>query len=142
MYRLDRSETVIILGQTPPRCLYYSYTPYLYDRWYPYTWISPSTQVMGKCPDVTNKDGSRCGIFASLGDPINMLTMNTSNENGQSFNSAFAHFMGGDAEQVATLKIIADTHAGIPLSIQNVFPLSIERLKMGLTSKRYGSVTM
>ena len=141
-YRLEKNETVIIFGQTPPRCLYYSYVPYIYDRWYPYGWTSPSTQVSGKCSDVTYEDVSRCEIFASLGNPINMLTMNTSNTNGESFNSAFAHFMGGDAEQVAALTIIADLYANVPFSIQNIFPLSTEKLNLGVSSIRYCSATM
>ena len=140
-FRLDTNETVIILGQAPPRCLYYSYVPYVFDRWYPYKWTSPSWNLLGKCDAVTDREGSRCELFASLGDPINMLTMNTSNENGQSFSSAFAHFMGGDSEQIMNLSSIANMHAGIPHAIQNVLPLSTARVKLGLMGTRYCLIT-
>ena len=98
-YRLDANETIVLLGQTAPRSLYYSFIPYIFDRWYPKGWSSPSS-AWSKCPNVTNSDGERCKIFASLGNPINMLNMNTSNHGGRSFNSAFVHYIGGDQGQI------------------------------------------
>jgi len=129
-YRLDANETILMLGQTVPRALYYSYIPYVFDRWYRQGWISKSSD-WSKCPDVTDPNGSRCKIFASLGDPINMLNMNTSNEGGQSFNSAYAYYMGGDQIQVNKIKKLS-TQAGIPKSIHNVFGLSSQRSELGL----------
>ena len=35
-YRLDINETILMLGQTPPRSLYFSYLTYVFDRWYPF----------------------------------------------------------------------------------------------------------
>ena len=131
-YRLDANETIVMLGQTPPRCLYYSYLPYVLHRWYPNGWSSPSSNLIGKCPDVTNPYGGRCAIFASLGNPINMLDMNTSNEGGDSFNSAFAHFMGGDMEEVEKIQNLS-IEAGIQSSIHNIFGLSTARANLGLS---------
>ena len=113
-FRLDANETVVMLGQTPPRALYYSYIPYVFDRLFPKGWSSKSTD-WSKCPNVTDPFGTRCKIFASLGNPINMLNINTSNYKGQSFNSAFT-----------------SAFLGIPQSIHNVFGLSTERSKLGL----------
>ena len=130
-YRLDANETIVLLGQTAPRSLYYSYIPYVFDRWYPNGWSSPSS-AWSKCPNVTDSNGGRCKLFASLGNPIHMLNMNTSNKEGQSFNSAFAHYMGGDQEQVKEIQRLS-AKEGIPKSIQNVFGLSSVRARLGLT---------
>ena len=129
-YRLDSRETILMLGQTAPRSLYYAYIPYVFDRWYPKGWSSKSSD-WSKCPDVTDPNGSRCRLFASLGDPINMLNMNTSNEGGQSFNSAYAHYMGGDPIQVKKIQAFS-IQAGIQKSTHNVFGLSSVRANLGL----------
>mgnify|MGYP003308235884 CR=1 FL=1 len=134
-FRLDAGETVVMLGQTPPRCLYYSYVPYVFDRWYPYGWYPPSPSVFGSlanCPEVTDLNGASCNVFASLGNPINLLHMNTSDIEGESFNSAFAHFMGGDTREVEKVQNVS-VEAEIPLSIHNIFGLSTERVNLGLT---------
>lgn len=61
-----------------------------------------------------------------------MLHMNTSEEGGQSFNSAFAQFMGGDVTQVETVKRMS-IEAGIQSSIHNTIGLSTARATLGLT---------
>ena len=131
-YRLAVGETIVMLGQTPPRCLYYSYVPYVYDRWYPHGWSSSSSDLVLKCRFVVDTNGTRCKIFASLGNPINMLHMNTSGVDGESFNSAFAHFMGGDMAEVEKVQKMG-IEAGIHSSIHNTFGLSTERVNLGLT---------
>ena len=130
-YRLDPRETVITIGQTPPRCLYYSYLPYVFDRYYPFGWSSTGSGPT-KCPTVTDARGGRCTLFASLGNPINMLTINSSRENGQSFNSEFAYFMSGDMDQVKYMQKMSE-EAGIAPSIHNTFGLSTQRVNLGLT---------
>ena len=129
-YRLDETETVLMLGQTAPRSLYYAYIPYVFDRWYPKGWTSKSTD-WSRCADVTDPNGSRCRLFASLGNPTNMLNMNTSNEKGDSFNSEFAYFMGGDQNQIGEIQGLG-IRAGIRKSTHNVFGLSKDRARLGL----------
>ena len=137
-FRLARKETVIMLGQTPTRSIYYSWVPYVFGRWFPKGWESPEPErEMLRCPTVTDEKGSRCDIFASLGDAINMVTMKTSMENGESFASAFAHLMGGDASQIEKIQEIA-AGVGIEESIQNVYPLSSKRVHFGLDRKGDG----
>lgn len=132
-FRLSERDTVIMLGQTPPRSLYYSWVPYIFDRWHPKGWSSPEPRELSKCATITKEEGSRCNYFASLGDPLNMLHMNTSMEKGQSFSSSFAHFMGGDKVQVNKIRAMS-VNAGIDTSIHNVYPLSNERVRLGLDS--------
>ena len=129
-YRLDETETILMLGQTAPRSLYYAYIPYVFDRWYPEGWRSKSSD-WSRCADVTDQKGSRCRLFASLGNPTNMLNMNTSNENGESFNSEFAYFMGGDKNQIRKIQAFA-IKSKIPRTTFNVFGLSNERANLGL----------
>ena len=136
-YRLDTNETIVMLGQTPPRSLYFSYATYVFDRWYPYNWTSISSSLIGKCPHVENPDGSRCEIFASLGDPINMIKMNTSAEDGDAFSSGFSLFMSGDADQISRIQEMG-SEAGIPSNIQNTFGLSTERINLGLSETSDG----
>merc|ERR1712223_1955610 len=132
-YRLDINETIVMLGQTPPRSLYFSYIPYVFDRWYPYNWTSPRDTIsVIKCPHVTNPDGSRCEIFASLGDPINMININTTNENDEAFSSGFSLFMSGDSSQMSHLQQMS-LEVGIDSNIQNTFGLSTSRINLGLT---------
>ena len=119
-YRLDANETIVMLGQTPPRSLYFSYATYVFDRWYPYNWTSSSSSLISKCPHVENPEGSRCQIFASLGDPINMINMNTSAEDGEAFSSGFSLFMSGDVTQMSIMQEMG-AKAGIQPSIQNMF---------------------
>ena len=138
-YRLDANETILMLGQTPPRSLYYSYVTYVFDRWYPFNWSSPVDSKGGVCPNVTDPNGSRCELFASLGDPINMINMNTTLDNGDSFNSGFALFMGGDVLQTSHVKQLS-VNAGIESNIQNTFPLSTSRINLGLTPTSDGLI--
>ena len=140
-FRLRQDETILMLGQTSPRALYYAYIPYVFDRWYPQGWTSKSSD-WSKCPNVTGPSNSRCRIFASLGNPINMLNMKTSNNGGQSFNSNFAHYMGGNRGVINRIQTYSE-RSGIPKSIQNVFGLSPagqdERgAKFGLTREADG----
>ena len=130
-YRLDTNETIVMLGQTPPRSLYFSYATYVFDRWYPYNWTSNSSSQVSKCPHVENPDGSRSEIFASLGDPINMISINTSTEDGDAFSSGFSLFMSGDANQMSLIQEMG-SEAGIQPNIQNTFGLSTSRINLGL----------
>ena len=138
-YRLDVGETVVMLGQKPPRSLYYSFVPYLFDRWYPENYAFRLGGRPGTCPNVTNPDGERCEIFASLGSPINMLEMNTKGR--ESFSSEFALFMGGDKSQVEHIKAMG-VEVGIESSVQNVFPISTEKVNLGLTPISDGLMTL
>jgi len=134
-YRLDANETVLLIGRTPPKSLYFSITSYMFDRFYPDGWSSPSKDIMGKCPKVTSSDGNRCQQFASLHNPVNMLTMNTTGGASSSwYDASFAGFMGGDVSQVSTVQDIA-AQAGIPRSSHNMFPLPSGDVRLGTTSK-------
>ena len=106
-FRLRQDETIVMLGQTAPKALYYAYIPYVFDRWYPKGWFSKSSD-WSKCPTVTDPNGGRCRIFASLGNPINMLNMNTSNNGGQSFSSAYAHYMGGNKREINQIRGVSN----------------------------------
>lgn len=55
-WRLRADEAVILVGRTPPRAAYYSFTPYLFSRHDPAT-------------------GQAATIFASLSDALNLANI-------------------------------------------------------------------
>jgi len=135
-YRLNANETVILLGRTSPRSLYFSITSYMFDRFYPKGWKSPSHDVMGKCPKVTEDAGARCKQFASLHNPANMLTLNTSQEGegGGWWDSSFAGFMGGDSAGMEAVQAIVES-AGVPRTLHNQLPLPAGDIRLGTGSR-------
>ncbi|MEI6171959.1 MAG: hypothetical protein WCQ45_05750, partial [bacterium] len=58
-YRLGPDEGIVMVGRTPPACSYFSYRSYVYSQFFPTT-------------------GARRIVFASLGDPLNQMTIKTS----------------------------------------------------------------
>jgi hypothetical protein len=60
VFRLRDDEALVMVGVTPPECLYFGYRTYLMNRYYPST-------------------GSRVKMFASLGDTINIRTVQERN---------------------------------------------------------------
>ena len=73
-WRLAKGEVIAVVGMTPPECVYWSFTNYIYTRWHPDGWKAHPTPVHQVMPC---KDGpSRCEVFASVNDPLNMQTAN------------------------------------------------------------------
>ena len=69
-WRLAPGETIVVLGRTPPKSTYWSISPSLYTRRHPEGWKSNATggkRIMA-CPP----GPSRCELFSSVNDPINM----------------------------------------------------------------------
>ena len=67
-FRLHPDEAIILLGKTPKKCKYFSFTPYIYERYF-------------------EKDLKFQEVFNSLNDPINNLTIKTDGENGNPFDA-------------------------------------------------------
>ena len=56
-FKIREDEAIILMGMTPPECVYYSYRTYLLNRYY-------------------EKENTRKKLFASLGDTINNYNIN------------------------------------------------------------------
>jgi hypothetical protein len=109
-FLLAANEALIIVGQTPPPMSYFSYQPFVLDRWSEKqdTWISP---------------------FGTVGDTVNNLTINTSGPPGDPFNKNAIVVLTSDRAVDAAVRAAA-RRAGYPASILNtlVVPDALTRL--------------
>lgn len=69
IYRIEPTEAIVMIGNTPPECIYFSYRSYLINRYYD----------DGETPE-------RKKLFASLGNTINHTVLNGSPEPSMIFN--------------------------------------------------------
>lgn len=126
-YKLAEDEAVVLIGELPPECKYYSFINYIFF-----------TQVKeGK--DYSNEKGffqignENIGfyhpVFGSLSAPINQT--NIKSANGEIFGSKFALVITGDQNTYAKIKDALIT-AGISENIINESPIPSASLNMGL----------
>uniref|UniRef100_A0A7S2KE78 Uncharacterized protein n=1 Tax=Zooxanthella nutricula TaxID=1333877 RepID=A0A7S2KE78_9DINO len=97
-WRVDRGETVVILGRTPPESVYWSFAPTLYTRYHPAPFLPRPGSVdrmLVACPPALLR-GNRCEVFSGVNDPVNHLTANTSGR-GAPFAVDFALVLSWDA---------------------------------------------
>jgi hypothetical protein len=109
-YRLRPDEALLFIGKTPPECKYFSFRSYVYDRYFP-------------------AEGKRKRIFASLGDPLNLMTIKT--EGDSQFNGSTIIVMAAD-EVINDRVISAGIAAGFPESIMNSDVIPPQLVKLGL----------
>jgi hypothetical protein len=109
-YRLRSDEALLFIGRTPPECKYFSFRSYVYDRYFP-------------------DEGKRKRIFASLGDPLNLMTIKADGDSP--FNASTIIVMAAD--EVINDRVIADgIAAGFPESIMNSDVIPPQLVRMGL----------
>lgn len=109
-YRLRPDEALLFVGRTPPECKYFSFVPYVYDRYFP-------------------NEGQRRRVFASLGDPLNLMTIKTSGNS--TFNASTVIITAADKGINDRIKAAA-LAAGFPESIINSAVIPQPLVKMGL----------
>ena len=101
-WHLKENDAIVLIGITPPKCNYFSFSNYLYSRHFPKDWKPDSgklnQQYFLNCPDGDQAD--RCEIFASLDDSVNLDR--GLNLNKLKFNTSFALILSTSIE--ATLK--------------------------------------
>lgn len=92
IFRLAPDEAVIWIGRTPPSGLYFSFTPYVFSRFDP--------AAAGSSPY-----GDRKEVFASVGDPVNHMTIATAGEiDGSPFDQETIVIMTGDGGVDAAIR--------------------------------------
>ncbi len=115
-YGLRPDEAIVMIGQTPPACSYFSYCSYVYDRFFP-------------------DEGARRVVFASLGDPINRMTISTSGtpdgQAGDPFGQTTVIVVTADRGVDERVRAAAEA-AGYPVSITNTDVIPSSLVKMGL----------
>jgi hypothetical protein len=109
-YRLRPDEALLFIGRTPPECKYFSFVPYVYDRYIP-------------------NEGQRRRVFASLGDPLNFMTIKTSGNS--TFNASTFIITAADKGINDRIKA-AGIAAGYPETIMNSAVIPPQLVKMGL----------
>lgn len=109
-YRLRPDEALLFIGRTPSKCKYFSFVPYVYDRYFP-------------------NEGDRRRVFASLGDPLNLMTINTSGNS--TFNASTLIITAADKGINDRIKA-AGIAAGYPESIINSLVIPQPLVKTGL----------
>jgi hypothetical protein len=95
-FTLNTDEAVVMIGKTPPECLYFSYRSYLLNRFYDFP---PSS--------------TRTKIFASLGDSKSLYRMRKDLPLDSMFRRKFAFIMAADSLVAMHIKstILAATPA-------------------------------
>lgn len=71
-WRVERGETILMITETPPESLYFSYTPDLFSMWHYLGWLPavPRTKMdlVTPCPP----GPSRCELHASINNSVNI----------------------------------------------------------------------
>lgn len=110
LWRLRADEAVLVLGRTPPRAAYFSYTPYVFTR---YDAASAEQRI----------------VYASISDSLNQVNLQV--EGGAPFDARFALIMTADA--VADREIRrALARTGLPARAMNSLPVPLPEVRMGL----------
>jgi hypothetical protein len=115
-YRLGPDEAIVMVGRTPPACSYFSYRSYVYSQFFPTT-------------------GARRIVFASLGDPLNQMTIKTSGtpdgQEGSPFNQTTVIVVTADQGIDQRVRAAAQA-AGYPISVINTDVIPSSLVNMGL----------
>jgi hypothetical protein len=109
-YRLRPDEALLFIGRTPPECKYFSFAPYVYDRYFP-------------------NEKQRRSVFASLADPLNLMTIKTSGNS--TFNASTFIITAADKGINDRIKA-AGIAAGYPENLMNTIVVPQQLVKMGL----------
>jgi len=109
-FLLAANEALIIVGQTPPPMSYFSYQPFVLDRW-------------------SDKQQALISPFGTVGDTVNNLTINTSGPPGDPYDKDAIVVLTSDRAVDARVTSAAIA-AGYPAGILNtlVMPTALTRL--------------
>lgn len=143
-WRLEQSEAVVIIMQTPPKAMYWSWTSYLMSRYYVNESRTREPDIGDFDPlDVKCPDGpARCQTFNSLGDPINHRTVaDSAGSSSTGFDELVAVVFTGDKTTYDALNhvlrkdILGDNDA-------HIYPYPVDMLNMGVDTDERDMLTM
>lgn len=126
-YKLADNEAVVLVGELPPECKYYSFINYIF-----FSEIKSGkdySKEKGFFQIGTEETGFYHPIFGSLGAPINPV--NIKSQGGEKYGAKFAIIVTGDKNTFTKTKN-ALISAGIAENIINESPLPAATLNMGL----------
>lgn len=113
VYPLRADEALVFVGKTPPEMKYFSYRSFMVNRYF-------------------DDAGSYKKIYASMGDNINYLTINTEGTEGAPYNQRAIIITTSDRGIDARVKNAAKT-AGYPETIMNTDVIPSALVNMGLS---------
>jgi hypothetical protein len=111
-FQIREDEAVVLIGRTPPNIPYFSYRSFVFNRYF-------------------EREGTRRKLFASLGDPNNMLTIKTAGASTV-YGAAFAIIIASDQATHDRAKA-ALMLAGYPETMINDDVISPDIAKMSST---------
>lgn len=126
-YKLAENEAVVLVGELPPECKYYSFINYIF-----FTELKDGkdySKEKGFFKIGTEETGFYHPVFGSLGAPINPV--NIKSQGGEKYSSKFAIIITGDKNTYTKTKN-ALVSVGVAENIINESPLPAATLNMGL----------
>lgn len=114
-FRIRPDEAIVLVGKTPPKCVYFSYDPYINYRW---------SEEMRQPVKI-------CGNY---GDTINPLVIKTDSTGDDPFNRNTMIIMTADKGVAEMVKNAAED-AGYSSGIVNEYPIPSQILNLGLDEK-------
>lgn len=113
-FQLRQDEAIVLVGRTPPPVAYFSFRSFVLNRFF-------------------DREGIRRKVFASLGDPHNMLTLHTAGKaKGDPYDRAFVLLVVSDKETEKRVRRALRV-AGYPDTIVNEDVISPNLAKMSST---------
>jgi hypothetical protein len=111
-FRMRPDEAIILFGKTPKKCKYFSFTPYIFERYF-------------------EKDLKFQEVFNSLNDPLNNMTIKTDGGDGNPFDAfTVIVFTPDKGTEVKVRKSLIK--AGSPENVINVSVIPLSLLRMGI----------
>lgn len=132
-WRVKTEEIILILGRTPPECIYWSITPYLMSSYYETNagqqkanFSSIAQKIAVSCPD----GPARCAKFASLYQPYNLMKFSREDNNKKiEFSKPFVAILSANKQMSEELSQFILNNFGIQ---SYIFKLPTDILKMGV----------
>lgn len=113
--RLRQDEVLVLFGETPPACAYFSYRTYLANRFFP--------------GDPFGDGGAARRVFASLGDTINNLDVRLADGTAGPFNGSVIVVSAANRKSAARVHAVLE-RTGFPAERVNddVVPAALVRM--------------
>jgi hypothetical protein len=137
-WRMQPGESILVVGQTPPKSTYWSMAPSLFSRFHDAGWhdsIPLDKKYVGRklsaCPRA-GRAGDRCELFASVDDPLNHLTVRLREGAESPFSQPFSVLLSVDSVGDAAARSVLESAAAglggaLPLNSLR-FPGAVLRL--------------
>ena len=138
-WHLKDTDVIVLLGMTPPKCKYFSFSNYLYSRYLSPDWTPDPSLHANKLPCANGTMADRCEMFASLDDSVNLdREMNLEPE---IFNTSFALILSATSDGVeAARQGLIET--GVDINVISNYSFPGTEMNLGIDTKDDTFVTI